>query len=155
MANAQSPTPLVLHVKTALREDDAQICVAPNLAWAALSEGRPVKMVFDASAVQSIAKDYGWRGKLGAGSSAMDRANLPDREREALAEQLGVPLDTVPADYGAYLRFLRERGAQIYYNRSMTVLFDIDADKIDSAVAPLDIKELLHALTGAGDYLVY
>ncbi len=32
---AESGRLLVLHVKTALSVDDAQICVAPNVAWAA------------------------------------------------------------------------------------------------------------------------
>lgn len=48
-ASAEGP-PLVLHVKTALSVDDAQICVVPNVAWAALAEGRPVTVVFDGSA---------------------------------------------------------------------------------------------------------
>ena len=30
----ESPRPLLLHVKTALSVDDAQICVVPNVAWA-------------------------------------------------------------------------------------------------------------------------
>ena len=48
--------PVVFHVKTALSVDDAQICVVPNVAWAALAEDRPVTIVFDGSAVTSVAK---------------------------------------------------------------------------------------------------
>src|SRR3546814_10066825 len=50
-ATAAETRPLVLHVKTSLSVDDAQICVVPNIAWAALSEGRAVPVVFDGSAV--------------------------------------------------------------------------------------------------------
>lgn len=152
---AAETRPLVLHVKTALSVDDAQICVVPNVAWAALSEGRPVTMVFDGSAVTSIAKGYGWRGWVGITSTAMDRAGLPERERVSLTEQMGVPLETVPHDYGAYLHFLKEKGVEIVYNRTMAVLYNIPAEKVDAAARPVDLKELLEVLETEGDYLVY
>lgn len=153
-AAAERP-PLVLHVKTALSVDDAQICVFPNVAWAALSESRPVTIVFDGSAVTSIAKGFGWRGWIGMTSTAMDRAGLPERERKSLAEQIGVPLETVPLDYGKYLRFLKEKGAKVIYNRTMTVLYNIPADEIDPVAEPVGLKELLTTLEGPGTYLVY
>jgi hypothetical protein len=147
--------PLVLHVKTALSVDDAQICVVPNVAWAALSEGRPVTVVFDGSAVTSIAKGYGWRGWLGVDSTAMDRAELPERERIALAEQIGVPLGQVPRDYGDYLRFIADEGATVVYNSTMAVLYDIPPDAIEPVARPVGLKELLQQLRTEGDYLVY
>lgn len=148
--------PLVLHVKTALKEDDAQICVAPNLAWAALAEGRAVTIVFDASAVQSITKGYGWHGWIGEDKAAMDRASIPARERKALAEEFGVPEDEVPSDYGQYLGFLKQRGARLYYNKTMTTLYQIEKGQIHPDVTPLGIKELLKVLApGEADYIVY
>lgn len=152
---SQRQTPIVLHVKTALREDDAQICVAPNLAWAALVEGRPVTMVFHASAVQSIAKGYGWTGWMNSGQTAMDRAALPDRERKSLAEQMGADESEAPHDYGDYLRVLKEKGVRLYYNRTMISLYNIKPEQIDEAVEPLDLRELLKVLTTDGNYLVY
>lgn len=154
-ATAAEARPLVLHVKTALSVDDAQICVVPNLAWAALSQGRPVTIVFDGSAVTSISKGFGWRGWVGITSTAMDRAGLPERERVSLAEQIGVPLETVPHDYGAYLHFLKKKGVKIVYNRTMAVLYNIPAEKVDAAARPVTLKELLEVLKTEGDYLVY
>jgi len=154
-ATAAETRPLVLHVKTALSVDDAQICVVPNVAWAALSEGRPVTVVFDGSAVTSIANGMGWRGWVGITSTAMDRAGLPERERVSLAEQIGVPLETVPHDCGAYLHFLKEKGVEIVYNRTMAVLYNIPAEKVDAAARPVGLKELLKVLETEGDYLVY
>lgn len=147
--------PLVLHVKTALSVDDAQICVVPNVAWAALSEGRPVTIVFDGSAVTSIAKGYGWRGWLGFDSTAMDRVALPERERVALAEQIGVPLDKVPRDYGEYLRYVAVEGARVFYNSTMAVLYNIPPEDIATVARPVELKELLDRLQTEGDYLVY
>ncbi|MGH6894944.1 MAG: hypothetical protein ACREJ5_00115 [Geminicoccaceae bacterium] len=152
---AAAERPLVFHVKTALSVDDAQICVVPNVAWAALAEGRPVTIVFDGSAVTSVARGYGWRGWLGIDSTAMDRAALPERERRSLAEQFGVPLEEVPHDYGAYLDFIKAKGAEIYYNTTMALLYQIDPQRIDDALEPLELQALLQVLTADADYLVY
>ncbi len=154
-ASAGDQRPLLLHVKTALSVDDAQICVVPNIAWAAIAERRPVTMVFDGSAVTSIAKGFGWRGWAGITTTAMDRAGLPERERVSIAEQIGVPLETVPHDYGEYLHFLKKKGVEIVYNRTMAVLYNIPAEKMDSAARPVGLKELLDVLRTEGDYLVY
>lgn len=78
------PQPVILHVKTALSVDDAQICVVPNVAWAALADGREVTIVFDGSAVTSVAKGYGWRGWMdglhfngdGTGCTAREGASI-------------------------------------------------------------------------------
>jgi hypothetical protein len=152
---AAAERPLVFHVKTALSVDDAQICVVPNVAWAALAEGRPVTIVFDGSAVTSVARGYGWRGWLGIDSTAMERAGLPERERRSLAEQFGVPFEDVPEDYGAYLHFIKEKGAEIYYNTTMALLYQIDPERIDDALEPLELQPLLQVLTADADYLVY
>jgi hypothetical protein len=154
--NTVSERPLVLHVKTALSEDDAQICVAPNLAWAALAEGRSVTIVFDASALTSIAKNYGWRSLVNGDSNALDRASLPKSERETLSRQFGVAPEEVPTDYGQYLSFLRSKGVELYYNKTMTVLYKIDESQIHTDVKPLELKGLLQVLSQENaDYIVY
>jgi hypothetical protein len=40
----------LLHLKTGLKKDDAQICVAYNVIWAGLEEGYKVKVLVDAGA---------------------------------------------------------------------------------------------------------
>ena len=147
--------PLILHVKTSLSIDDAQICVVPNVAWVALAAGRSVTIVFDGSAVTSVAKGYGWRGWVGYPSTALERAALPDRERKSLAKQFGIPIANVPHNYGEYLRFIKEKGAKVYYNSTMAVLYKIPAGQIDAALKPIGLKELLKVLEGPGTYLVY
>lgn len=147
--------PVLFHVKTALSVDDAQICAVPNVAWAALEDGNEVILLFDGSAVTSITRGFGWRGWLGISSTAMERAALPERERRSLAEQFDVPLDSVPSDYGEYLGFLQERGARLYYNRTMALLYRIEPESVDPAVEPLGLKEMARLLTSPKIYLVY
>ena len=130
-------------------------CVVPNVAWAALAARRPVIIVFDGSAVTSVARGYGWRGWLGIDSTAMERAGLPERERRSLAEQFDVPLEEVPEDYGAYLRFIKQKGAEIYYNTTMALLYQIDPERIDDALELLELQALLQVLTADADYLVF
>ena len=147
--------PFLIHVKTSLSVDDAQICVVPNVAWAALEAGNQVTLLFDGSAVTSVARGRGWRGWLGSTSTPMDRAPLPERERRSLAEQFGVRLETVPEDYGAYLRLLKEKGVSIYYNTTMALLYQIDPEDIDPALTPLGLKGMVDLLSKPAVYLVY
>jgi hypothetical protein len=46
----KSPGPSWVHLKTSLKHDDAQICVAYNAIWAALEEGLEVNVLVDADA---------------------------------------------------------------------------------------------------------
>ena len=48
----------LVHLKTSLNKDDAQICVAYNIIWAALEEGKTVKVLIDADAINTFKIDY-------------------------------------------------------------------------------------------------
>ncbi len=141
-ASAEAAEHVLIHVKTGLSVDDAQICAVPNVAWATVAEGTQVALLFDASAVTSVTKGFGWRGWFGIKTTAMDRAVLPERERRSLAEQFQVPLDTVPRNYGEYLTFLKGKGIKLYYNRTMALLYNIDPETIDPNLTALALKEM-------------
>ncbi len=142
VSNAEADEHVLIHVKTALSVDDAQICAMPNVAWATAAEGKQVTLLFDASAVTSVTKGFGWRGWFGIKTTAMDRAALPQRERNSLAEEFSVPLDTVPQNYGEYLTFLKGKGVKLYYNRTMHLRYNIDPDTIDYSLTPLGLKDM-------------
>jgi len=154
LAQAQTSHRVLIHVKTSLSLDDAQICAAPNVALASLKAGHKVTMLFDASAVTSIAKGFGWRRKFSS-TSAMDRAKLPDRERRSLSEQLGVPLEQVPHDYGEYLGFLKSKGVEIYGNKTMMLLYNIDPAKTGPAVVPVGLDKMVELFNAADRTIVY
>ena len=101
---------MLIHMKTSLALDDAQICAVPNVAWAAVKAGHKVTILVDASAVTSVTKGFGWFRKLtGSETTALDRAGLPERERQSLSEQMGVPLDQTPHNYGEYFDLLKTK----------------------------------------------
>jgi hypothetical protein len=152
---AQAAHGVLIHVKTALAVDDAQICAAPNVALASLKAGHKVTMLFDASAVTSITKGYGWIRRWFSSTSAMDRAKLPERERRSLSEQLGVPLEQVPRDYGEYLGFLKGKGVKLYGNKTMMLLYDIDPAKMLPVVTPVGLEKMVELFGGADRTVVY
>lgn len=141
----------LIHAKTSLKQDDAQICAVPNVAWTALQEGYRVTILFDASGVTSIKKG-GW---FGGDRTAMDKAALPERERRSLTSQLGVPLESVPHDYGEYIRFLKSKGVELYANRTMMLLYKIGDGEIEPAVTPVGLKKMAEIIGGADVYVAY
>ncbi|HBP87807.1 MAG TPA: hypothetical protein PKK23_14650 [Nitrospirales bacterium] len=147
---------ILIHMKTSLAEDDAQICAVPNVVWAMTKAGHQVKILVDASAVTSVTKGFGWFNSLfGSGSTALDRATLPERERQSLAEQMEVSLEKVPHNYGDYFQFLKSLGVEIYGNQTMMLLYNINLSKIDSAVTPIPLNQMVELFSSADHIVVY
>ena len=147
---------ILIHMKTSLALDDAQICAVPNVAWAAVKAGHKVTILVDASAVTSVTKGFGWfNGMFRPDSTALDRAALPERERQSLSEQMGIPLEQVPHDYGEYFDFLKKMGVEIYGNRTMMLLYKIDPARVASAVTPIPLERMVQLFTSADRILVY
>lgn len=156
-AQQASAASILIHMKTSLALDDAQICAVPNLAWAAVKAGHKVTILVDASAVTSVTKGFGWFRKLiGSESTALDRAGLPERERQSLSEQMGVPLEQVPHNYGEYVDFLKNKlGVDIYGNQTMMLLYKIDPDRVAASVTPIPLAKMVQLFEAAEQILVY
>lgn len=158
-AQAQQATPqmVLIHMKTSLALDDAQICAVPNVAWAAVKAGHKVTILVDASAVTSVTKGFGWFRKLiGTETTALDRAGLPERERQSLAEQMGVPLEQIPHNYGEYFDFLKNKlGVEIYGNQTMMLLYQIEPARVASSVTPIPLNKMVGLFASADRVIVY
>jgi hypothetical protein len=156
-AQQATPTRILIHMKTSLALDDAQICAVPNVAWAAVKAGHKVTILVDASAVTSVTKGFGWfRGLIGSESTALDRAGLPERERQSLSEQMGVPLDQIPHTYGEYFDFLKNKlGVEIYGNQTMMLLYKIDPARVASSVTPIPLEKMVGLFEVADRTIVY
>lgn len=114
----------------------------PNVAWAAVKAGHKVTILVDASAVTSVTKGVGWfRELIGSDTTALDRAAWPERERQSLSEQMGVPLEEIPHNYGEHFDFLKNQlGVEIYGNR--TIDKKRDAAYYPSSLRPLSLRTI-------------
>ncbi len=145
---------MLFHLKTGLKHDDAQICVAYNAIWAALEEGLTVKVLVDADATNTF--KIGWRGK-----DDIEDYKIPENLRRALAEQFSTPLKEVPMTYGQFLNLLHDKGAEFYINSAFLVVAKIEDQlgTVDNISAkffrPISLKEMIRLRTGADYYFVY
>lgn len=141
----------LIHAKTSLKLDDAQICAVPNVALAALSQGYKVTILFDASGVTALKKG----GRFGGTKTPLDKARLPERERRSIADQLHEPLQNVPHDYGEYIRWLKQKGVKLLANRTMMLLYKIGEEQIESAVTPIGLEDMADVFKSADVYVAY
>ena len=144
----------LVHLKTGLKKDDAQICVAYNIMWAALEEGYKVKVIVDADAINTY--KLGWKGK-----DDIEGYKIPENLRKSLADQFAVTLDAVPKTYGQYLALLKERGVEFYINSGFLIVSKIgNPDNLLEKVSakffkPVTLKEMIKIRTDADYYMVY
>ena len=144
----------LVHLKTSLKKDDAQICVAYNIMWAALAEGYKVKVLVDADAINTF--KVGWRGK-----DDIEGYKIPENLRQALSTQFGVSLDNVPKTYGDFLTMLKDRGVEFYINCGFLIVSKIGTqnDLLGQVSAkffkPVSLKEMVKLRTEANYYMAY
>ena len=145
---------MLIHLKTGLKHNDAQICVAYNEIWAALESQLKVNVLIDADAVNTF--KIGWFGK-----DDIEEYKLPENLRKSLAKEFGVSEDSVPKTYGEYLLMLKKQGAKFYINGAMLVVAGIskqfgDLEKVSSKFfKPITLKEMVKLRTEADYYMVY
>ncbi|MBI4849654.1 MAG: hypothetical protein HY808_13980 [Nitrospirae bacterium] len=144
----------LVHLKTSLKKDDAQICVAYNVMWAALEEGFKVKVLIDADAINTY--KVGWFGK-----DDIEAYKIPENLRQELSKQFSADLDAVPKTYGAFLIMLKDRGVEFYINKEMLIVSNIGTPeeplkqisaKFFKSVA---LKEIVRMRAEAKYYMAY
>jgi hypothetical protein len=144
----------LVHLKTSLKKDDAQICVAYNIMWAALEEGKRVQVLVDADAINTF--KIGWGGK-----DDIEGFKIPENLRQALAEQFEVSLASVPKTYGDFLLMLKDRGVEFYINNGFLIVSKIGTPgellkKVSAKFfQPVTLKEMVRLRTAADYYMAY
>jgi hypothetical protein len=144
----------LFHLKTSLKHDDSQICVAYNMIWAALDEGLTVDVLVDADAANTFKKGF-------FGKDDIEGFPLPERLRKSLSKQFGVDLSEVPENYGQFLKLLHDKGANFYINSAFLVLAKIESEMgtMENISAeffkPVTLKEMLELRARADYYMVY
>ena len=144
----------LIHLKTSLKKDDAQICVAYNIMWAALEEGYKVKVLVDADAINTY--KVGWGGK-----DDIEEYKIPKNLRTAISSQFEVSFSDVPKTYGAYLTLLKNKGVDFYINSGFLIVSKIGTpenllDKVSiKFFKPITLKEMVKLRASAKYYMAY
>ncbi len=82
-------------------------------------------------------------------SIALDRAALPERERQSLSEQ-------IPHNCGEYFDTLKNKlGVEIYGNRTTMLLYKIDPSRVAPAVTPIPLETMVQLFSEADRVIVY
>jgi hypothetical protein len=151
---ASNQETFLVHLKTGLKKDDAQICVAYNVIWAALKKGYKVKVLVDADAINTF--KTGWGGK-----DDIEEYKIPDNLRQELANQFKVPIDSVPKTYGDYLTMLEREGAEFYINQAFLIVSKIGTpenllEKVSAKFfKPISLEEIVELRVQAKHFMVY
>lgn len=114
-----SPKSLLVHLETDPAKDDAPICVAYNAVAVALREGRRVRVLVDAGAVNAYVKS---RWRFWSDEPVFSGYRLPKRMKEVLAPALALVPEDLPETYGSYAVWLNDQGAEFYVNAFMLVV---------------------------------
>ncbi len=144
----------LIHLKTSLKKDDAQICVAYNMMWAALAEGFQVKVLVDSDAINTY--KVGWGGK-----DDIEGYKIPANLREALAKEFAVPLAGVPKTYGDFLTMLKDDGVKFYINTGFLIVSKIGepADPLKKVAnkffKPVSLRGMIRMRSEAKYYMAY
>lgn len=145
---------MLFHLKTSLKHNDAQLCVAYNEIWAALDAGLKVNVLIDADAVNTY--KIGWFGKDG-----FEGYKMPANLRQLLADTFEKPLNDIPLTYGEYLIRLKKMGARFYINSGMLVVAGIEKQTgtIDNIgpkfFKPISLKDMMQLRITANYYTAY
>ncbi len=69
---------------------------------------------------------------------------------------MGVPLDQIPHHYGEYFDFLKARlGVEIYGNRTMMLLYNIDPGRVAASVTPIPLNKIVDLFASVDRVIVY
>ncbi|MEI6856249.1 hypothetical protein [Psychrilyobacter sp.] len=145
----------VVHIKTDLSKDDAQICVAYNVILSALNKRYAVSAIIDASAVNTYKK------KTFRNYDSIERYKIPERLRVELYNQFNLKKENVPETYGEFLDLLIEKGANFYVNSTMIVLAKVSENFNDnnSLSNPnfkiITVDDIVDIVKNSDHYIVY
>ena len=159
-----------VHLKTGITQDDNQMCVAFNIAQAAVEAGDEVEMFFDAAAVFDLQNASAESGSPASQPTSQPttadtrpynlRYELPDKLKKILSKQFSLPVEKLPKDYYGYLKMLKEKGVKVTFNGAMAHLVNLSdsikgKERLADIATPLNLYEIVEHREQADVYFVY
>ena len=145
---------LFIHYKTNFEHDDANGCVAFNVAFGALAQGYEVEMFYDAGGVYDLKVEsdcaphsYGYA--------------VPAKLKSIMADLYPITPGEMPNTYRDYLYWLHAMGVTISYNGFMAALVSLQDEalvrsaSIEKIAEPVSLADMLERRGQADEYFVY
>lgn len=144
---------VLVHMKSGLKPDDTQPCVAFNMAAGLVRSGYKVSILIDARANADFLADDPAKSKWG-------RYKLPESEKQALGAELNLAADQIPSTYFEYLKWIADQGANIYMNSTMNLLNGTATKlqtqpKVPSFIKLLTMPEMAKLVAESEKYIAY
>lgn len=144
---------VLVHMKSGLKPDDTQPCVAFNTAAGLVRSGYKVSILIDARANADFLGPTPAETKWG-------KYKIPETMARAVAAELKVPFEQFPKTYMDYLKWLSDQGASIYMNATMNILSGKASSVKEQPLVPSFIKlvtfpEMARLLAESDRYIAY
>ena len=144
---------ILVHMKSGLKPDDTQPCVAFNTALGLVRSGYKVSILIDARANADFMGHSPDKSKWGG-------YKLPAPMVRAVADELHIPLEEFPKTYMEYMKWLSDQGASVYMNATMNILSGEASTIRDQMGVPAFIKlltfpEMAKLLAESDRYIAY
>ncbi len=145
---------LFIHYKTNFEHDDADGCVAFNVAFGALAQGYEVEMFYDAGGVYDLKVESD-------GTPHSYGYAVPAKLKSIMADLYPITSGEMPNTYRDYLYWLHTMGATTSYNGFMAALVSLQDDAgvrsagIEKIAEPISVSQMLQHREAADEYLVY
>lgn len=135
--------PLLLHLRADANKNDADPCIAFNLAWVAVEKGQEVEMLFDSWAAYNVKEKDFWA-----------RYPVPIAYKRIVENEVGDSVEWKEGSYMDLLRYLQNKGMRVSANATFLSLSG-DAEKLPDFVERLTVSQVLERLREAEGYGAY
>ena len=144
---------VLVHMKGGLKPDDAQPCVAFNVALGLVKSGYKVTILIDAGANVDFLGETPEKTNWG-------KYKIPPAVIDALAAELDMPKEKIPTNYMALLKYISDQGASIYMNGTMNILLGkakkVTADElVPDYIKLATVPEMARLLAESDRYIAY
>ena len=134
---------LLVHMVTDANKNDADACIAFNIAWVAVEKGFPVEMLFDSWAAYNIKRGDFW-----------SRFKVPHSYRKLVITSIGKDILWKGGSYLNLLKYLKKKGMVISTNQTFLSLSN-DHKKIPQFIERINLMQMVERIKNASGYVRY
>ncbi|MFQ5646548.1 MAG: hypothetical protein ACE5GM_06445 [bacterium] len=134
---------LLIHMLTDANKNDANACVAFNVAWVAVEKGLSVEMLFDGWAGYNVKQDDYWA-----------KYQVPSNYQKLVSKAVGREVKWQGGNYIDLLKYLKQKGMVVTANKTFLALSG-DDKKLPLFIKQLSLVEMVDHFSGASSCITY